>query len=176
VQAAKALNEQGKNDYKITPQKEFNALFEQPPLDLGEKYGTIIKTYFITCFFFYILPIGPVISGLYLVCQFWTDKYLILRRSSKIPRLSKELSLELAEFAELSLLLFSLGNIVFRWKLRGDVSRVDVMCAIVSGLVLFLPLVGSVAITTQLTDARPPSRPQIEKKTSSIIEEDSQNR
>ncbi len=172
VQAAKALNEPGKNDYKMTPQKEFNAIFEHTQLDLGEKYGTIIKTYFITCFFFYILPIGPVISGLYLICQFWTDKYLILRRSSKIPRLSKELSLELAEFAELSVLLFSLGNIIFRYKLRGDVSNVDVACVILSGLVMVLPLVGSVAVTTQMTEGQPQQRPQLEKKTSSILEEE----
>ena len=171
--AEKMLKAKEPNYYNTTTQKDFNLLFEEPSLDLGEKYGSLIKTFFVTCFFFYILPIGPVFCGLTLGMQYWADKYIILRRHKKIPRFSKELSLELAEFAEISLLLFTAGNLFFKWKIDGEVSKVDVASVVLTGIILFLPLVGSVAVTRRMGETpepQPKDKPLVDKKSPSIID------
>ena len=121
-------------------QKELNTLWEEPSVNLSMRYGNIMKTYFLSCFFFYILPIGPVICIFYYLLQFWMDKYLILRRNKKFQLLSGDLSLSVARMGLQGIVLMSVGVMLFRWKINGQCKHEDIVLVILSALIYLCPL------------------------------------
>ena len=136
-----------------TNQRELNLLFEQPEVPFSKMYGNIIKTFFLSCFYFYILPIGPLLCLIYLLIQFWVDKYLILNRYKKHLLLNGDLSMKLAEFAEFALVLLTSGTILFRWRISREVFKMDIAALVISLLVYILPMAGSLSLSLRVRKA-----------------------
>lgn len=70
----KHRNRQGFSD------EELNFIFEGHPVDMGLRYGNVMKTLFFTAFISPFVPLGTFFSLLGLAICYWVDKYLLLRR------------------------------------------------------------------------------------------------
>ena len=108
IKKIKQWVERAKGEKSKMSQRQANALFEGPPLDMAQRFANTMLLLLLTLFYFHLLPILPLIAGLGAVWQFWIEKYVLLRRH-KIP-----------EVVGSTIALFfanSLGVIVFIWTL-----------------------------------------------------------
>jgi hypothetical protein len=60
--------------------EQLNFIFEGHPIDMGLRYGNVMKTLFFTAFISPFVPLGTIFSLLGLLICYWVDKYLLLRR------------------------------------------------------------------------------------------------
>jgi hypothetical protein len=60
--------------------EEINFIFEGHPVDMGLRYGNIMKTLFFTAFISPFVPYGTLFSAIGLFICYWVDKYLLLNR------------------------------------------------------------------------------------------------
>lgn len=121
-------------------QTELNEIYEGTEVNLFYRYCDVTRIYFVAVFFSYILPIGPVICLIYLILQFWLDKVMIMRRYKTLVRLNSELAIQILEFAEISLILFGLGNIFFHFAEKRELNWLEVLTLVVSGLLVLMPI------------------------------------
>lgn len=68
-----------------TTQEEANKLWENPEVDMAQRYANILKTLIISFIFAPLFPLGLLIGAVSVTIQYWTDKILLLRRHSR-PR------------------------------------------------------------------------------------------
>ena len=73
-------------------QGELNLLWENPPVDMAQRYANYMKTMLICFVFAPIFPMGLVIGFFSMFLQYWTDKILFLRRHARPPQLGQGLS------------------------------------------------------------------------------------
>jgi len=73
-------------------QGEANLIWENPPVDMAQRYANYMKTLLIVFVFSPIFPLGLFIGTISMTLQYWTDKYLLLRRHARPPQLSSKLS------------------------------------------------------------------------------------
>lgn len=121
-------------------QKEVNALFEPSEAYLYVRYCNVIRTFLVAAFFFDLCPLGMPLSFLYLCLQFWTDKYLFLRRSKRMRRFHANLAVELNENTEVAVFLLVAGSIIFKIKSQKSIYIQDLGFLALACLLLFVPL------------------------------------
>jgi hypothetical protein len=129
------------NSFTQMTQKEVNELFEPPDMAIYLRYCSVIRTFFVSCFFFDILPIGMPMCFLFLVVQFWTDKWMVLKRYKRSIRFHHQLSFSLNEFCEVSMFLLVLGNAIFKFKVTGSLNVMDIICVVVATVFIFYPTI-----------------------------------
>ncbi|CAD8173577.1 unnamed protein product [Paramecium pentaurelia] len=97
-------------------QNEANKAFEGPSIDLSQKYANLCKTLMFTFLYSALLPIGVCFTFISIICLYWAEKYLLVRRDSKpAPTGSAMAEAMVAFYIELILLLFSLGCTFWEW-------------------------------------------------------------
>jgi hypothetical protein len=64
---------------KFPPEKT-KFIFEGHPVDMGLRYGNVMKTLFFTASICPFVPSGAMFSLLGMLICYWVDKYLLLRR------------------------------------------------------------------------------------------------
>ncbi|CAD8121477.1 unnamed protein product [Paramecium sonneborni] len=102
-------------DCKYT-QNEANQAFEGPSIDLSQKYANLCKTLMFTFLYSALLPVGVCFTFFSIVCIYWTEKYLLIRRDSKPAPTGSAMAEAMIDFyIELILLLFSLGCTFWEW-------------------------------------------------------------
>lgn len=121
-------------------QKEVNAMFEPPDVNIDVRYCNVVRTYLVTAFFFDMCPLVVPLCLCYLLVQFWVDKYLFLRRSKRIRRYHPKLAIELNENAEYAIFLLIVGSIAFKFKANKSVHVLDFCLLGIASLLLFVPL------------------------------------
>ena len=112
-----------KGEFVEITQKELNDLFEPPEMSMHTRYASIVRTFFVSCFFFDVLPIGMILCLIFMIIQFWVDKYMILRRYKRTNRLSKQLSYGVSWIASSCIFLVVLGHMVNKYVLNQGFSR-----------------------------------------------------
>ncbi|CAK82674.1 unnamed protein product (macronuclear) [Paramecium tetraurelia] len=106
--------QQGEN-CKYT-QNEANKAFEGPSIDFSKKYANLCKTLMFTFLYSALLPIGVCFTFISIVCIYWAEKYLLVRRDSKPAPTGSAMAEAMVDFyIELILLLFSLGCTFWEW-------------------------------------------------------------
>ena len=70
-------------DSKMT-QRQANALFEGPPLDMAQRYANTMLLLCMTVFYAFPLPVMPLLTLGGSAFQYWVEKWVLLRRH-KIP-------------------------------------------------------------------------------------------
>ena len=128
-------------DFSEMTQKELNELFEPADLTIYLRYTSVIRTFFVSCFFFDILPLGMPICFFFLLLQFWTDKNMVIRRYKRSIRYHHQLSYKLNEFTEISMFLLVSGNALFKYKVANTITVIDVICVVVSFIFIVYPTV-----------------------------------
>ncbi len=87
-----------------------------------------------------ILPQALAYSLLGLFCNFWLDKYKILRRRTVKCALNKDLSVEMTEMLEFILPIFSASNFFFFYYIKGSISFYTIIGFVVGSLHAVLPM------------------------------------
>lgn len=120
-------------------QQEANLIFEGPPVDIAEKYAHIQKTMLFTVFYASLLPVGILISLGGLIISYWVDKCMLLRFHYRSQAIGKELALEMADFLELYIVVFSAGNMIFEKIVNDEVSKLNIAALVISFFIYILP-------------------------------------
>jgi hypothetical protein len=103
----------------VVTQEEANVLMEHTEYYQAKRYADIMKTMWFTFFFSNAIPLGIPISLLGLCCYFWVDKYNLMRRRTCKENLSKEVSIEMIELLEMTLIFSGIGNLTISHALQG---------------------------------------------------------
>lgn len=88
----RSVKNQAKKGIISITQGEANLIWENPPVDMAQRYANYMKTLLIVFVFAPIFPLGLFIGTFSMTLQYWTDKYLLLRRHARPPQLSSKLS------------------------------------------------------------------------------------
>lgn len=109
-----------KTEPVTTTQKELNELLEPPELAIHVRYSSIIRTFFVSCFFFDMLPIGMLLCLIFMIIQFWVDKYMLLRRYKRMKKMSKHLPYGVSWIASSCTFLVVLGHLVVKYVMTKE--------------------------------------------------------
>lgn len=115
-------------------------IYEQPPYNIAILYAGLIKTMFFCAFYSPVIPIGTLFSMVLIGALYWTNKYNLLRRSIVREQLSHNLSREMTELIEYTLIIYSLTNFSFRYYIIGEVGAVSIAGVVVGVINAFLPM------------------------------------
>jgi hypothetical protein len=130
------------NEFPDLNQKDLNQLHEPNGAGINGRYSAVVRTFFVSCFFFEIVPSCMFVTVIYLCVQFWVDKYMLLRLYQKSPKLDPQLGLRIGELAESSMFLLALGRIYSRIQTGKEVHSSDYLCFIISCALCITPLLG----------------------------------
>ena len=86
------------------------------------------------------IPFGIIMSVGTLIIYYWIDKYNLLRRRTVKESLSMQVSIEMIEMLELSIIFFAMGNITFQLQLFGSIDKLAVIQIIIAFLYSLLPM------------------------------------
>ena len=82
----------------------------------AKRYADIMKTMWFTFLFGSAIPLGIVLSIVGLIMYFWIDKYNVMRRRTVKENLAKEVSIEMIEMLELSIIFCGVGNMTMSYS------------------------------------------------------------
>ena len=100
----------------LMTQKELNEMFAPPDMSMQVRYASVVRTFFISCFFLEIVPSGPLLCALFMCFQYLIDKYMVVRRYSRMIRLNELLPYGISGIAELSAFFIVLGHIILGYR------------------------------------------------------------
>lgn len=80
-----------------------------------------MKTMWFTFLFGNVIPLGIILSIIGLSCYFWIDKYNVMRRRTVKENLSKEVSIEMIEMLELTVIFCGIGNMTMSYEFFGTI-------------------------------------------------------
>lgn len=121
-------------------QKEVNIMYEPPDAVIEVRYCNLIRSFLVACFLFDVCPLVMPLCFCYMVLQFWIDKYLLLRRTKRMRRFHADFAIDLAENAELGILLMAVGRAIFKYKATREVDYFDLFLIAVALLILMWSL------------------------------------
>lgn len=86
-----------------------------------------MKTMWFTFFYAPCIPLGLVFSMLTLVLYYWVDYYNVVHRRTIKESLSIDVSIEMIENLEMTLLFFAIGNVTFYYQLFDEIDTLSVI-------------------------------------------------
>jgi hypothetical protein len=96
-------------------QKEAHEFFEGPELDIETQYGTLTSTVLMTLFYSPGIPILLLLVICLLIPNYWSDKYIFLRRVALPRSLGSKIQIEMNRQIIYGPLLYASGSIIFFW-------------------------------------------------------------
>lgn len=78
-------------------------------------------------FYTSVMPIGILISLIGIIISYWTDKYLLLRRHTRIWILGSELNDAMLQYLEFVPFFMSIGNILFHLLIYDNLTTGDLL-------------------------------------------------
>ena len=103
----RSVKKQMQGGMRLMTQKEANELWENPPVDMAQRYANYMKTLLICFAFAPIFPLGLLIGMVSMFLQYWTDKIMLLRRHPRPPSLSNALSDNMIQWMPILLIAYS---------------------------------------------------------------------
>ncbi len=107
---------------------------------MGKRYAEIIKTMWFTFLYSTLIPVGAIASLIGLAIYYWVDKYNLLRRSSVSQKISGKLAIKCVKLLDLTLILRSIGGLLFDYQLRGEFNTYEITFLFIGLVYLVLPL------------------------------------
>jgi hypothetical protein len=86
-------------------------VFEGVDFDIALKYAGIMSTMFASAFYAPIIPVALVWSIIAMICNYWADKYVLVRRCKKPDSLSAKISREMTELLEWILPIYAVRTL-----------------------------------------------------------------
>lgn len=121
-------------------QIDANTMFENPSVDIAQRYANMNKTILLTFFYAPLVPVGFIFSLCGIFFEYWVSKYLLLRRHSWPKRLSGELSAVMIQVIPWAILLYSIMNYIYMNYLNPDNSGLAFIWMLIMLGYIFLPL------------------------------------
>ena len=87
-----------------------------------------------------LIPVGTFLVFLGLCAYYWVDKYNLLRRSSVPLNVPAKLASKVSTLIDLTLFWRFLGEIIFDYQLRGEVSLLSLVLLVITALYIVLPM------------------------------------
>jgi hypothetical protein len=94
-------------------QRELNALFENPSIDISFKYSYIAKTFLMSAFYIPLFPLGSVISLIGLILVYFIEKFNLLYTYKRPEMINSTISKFYTDFFKIMIFTFSVGNWIF---------------------------------------------------------------
>eukprot|EP01016_Furgasonia_blochmanni_P004483 TRINITY_DN1173_c0_g1_i2.p1 TRINITY_DN1173_c0_g1~~TRINITY_DN1173_c0_g1_i2.p1 ORF type:complete len:279 (-),score=51.93 TRINITY_DN1173_c0_g1_i2:190-1026(-) len=134
------LKKEGTQGKCFLTQAELHEVYEGVDFSIAFRYAGIMRTMFATAFYAPIIPLALVWSIIAMLCIYWADKYVLIRRCKRPDTLSSKLSVEMTELLEWILPLYALGNFFFNFRML-DVQDPKNFIILMIGLAnAFLPM------------------------------------
>jgi len=131
---------QEKADQLKISQKEANMAFEGPEVDLADRLANILKNFTMSLFYAPIVPIGPFIAIFGLFIEMAVFK-LILTKVCSLPRAyPSDLVQKAAGWIKLSLLLYSLGILIFYSQLVPELIILEISFFVSMSVYVLTPI------------------------------------
>lgn len=99
-----------------------------------------MKTMWFTYLFGNAIPIGIILSMLGLSMYFWIDKYNVMRRRTVKENLAKEVSIEMIEMLEFTIIFCGVGNMTMSYAFFGLIHWQDIIVFFVGIIYALLPM------------------------------------
>lgn len=136
IQQFKFRRQEKAGQLKIS-QKEANMAFEGPEVDLADRMANILKNFTMSLFYAPIVPIGPFIAISGLLIEMAVFKLILIKVCSLPRAYPSDLVQKAAEWVKWSLLLYSLGILVFYSQLVPELIILEIFFFVaMSGYVL----------------------------------------
>jgi hypothetical protein len=113
IKLYKMWKEKRKGENSKMTQRQANALFEGPVMDIATWYSTTGLLFCLICLYTPIVPILPLIGMAGVLLQYWIEKYLLLRRYQVPEATGSAMANFYANLLPYGLLLYGIGNHVF---------------------------------------------------------------
>lgn len=104
-----------------------NQEYEYFEFDLAERYSYYIVQMYTSFFYSYIAPICVPALAIIFFFQFWIDKYNLTKRSSFKYTFEFTLSKTSLKMFELSIIIFSLGNLTFSYYANDEIKIINLV-------------------------------------------------
>lgn len=115
------------NKFFVNKEKALDKVLKEDNKNFGHKYCDILKTLCISCFYSWVLPIGPFMSLFTLLVQYWVDKRKLTRNIETADYQDKQISYVLSEYFIYIPVLYSGGNLLFPYIYLGEIQVLDVL-------------------------------------------------
>lgn len=133
------LEERKGENSKLT-QRQLNALFEGPPLDMAQRYANTMLLFCLTVFFAFPMPIVSLIALGGTIFQYWVDKWVLLRRHKIPEQMGSTMADVFINAFPLLCFLYGISIFVFSNELSGGRSYVGLAAIVLTIIYLFLPI------------------------------------
>mmetsp|Transcript_17258 Transcript_17258/g.17194 ORF Transcript_17258/g.17194 Transcript_17258/m.17194 type:complete len:350 (-) Transcript_17258:25-1074(-) len=101
-------------------QIQANKLWENPEVDMAQRYANILVTLIICFIFAPLFPLCFLIGFISVFLQYWTDKLMLLRRHSRPRNFGKGMSDNMLKWIPLFILAYSASNCIFLFFLKSE--------------------------------------------------------
>ena len=119
-------------------QKDLNALYELPSMNVSAKYSYIFKTLLMSFLYIPIFPFGPPVSFLGFLLGYWLEKYNFAHRYKKPEMLNRQLAEFYMNYFVVCLFTFAIGDYIFLHDVY-DTNLYCLLSSIAFGILIIVP-------------------------------------
>lgn len=94
-------------------QRELNAMYENPSMEISYKYSWVAKTFLMTVFYLPLFPLGTIISIIGVILSYMIEKFNLLRTYKRPPMLNGEICAFFINNFKLMIFTYAVGNWIF---------------------------------------------------------------
>ena len=94
---------------KFLTQEQANQVMEDPPFQMGKRYGEVLEGLWFNFLYLSLIPLGSILTCIGLILHYWIDKYNLLRKSSIIEEVSADLCMKALFLLDCVLIFKPLG-------------------------------------------------------------------
>lgn len=121
-------------------QQEANELFEATGINMPNLCAGLMKTYLLSIMYAPLLPVGLFIGLVAIFLQYWTNKYMLLRRHCRPVRLSDELDEVMLRFVALGCVAYAASTCYFFYDLDSDLYLPGAVGCGIAGVYVCFPV------------------------------------
>jgi hypothetical protein len=88
-------------------QYQANLLWTNPEMDVAQRLARYVRTFLVILFFSPVFPLGLLLGVVCIAIQYWTDKYLLLRRYCRPKNYGKDMTIAVIRWLPICLLCFT---------------------------------------------------------------------
>ena len=119
-------------------QKDLNALYEYPDMDLAYKLSYLVKSLSMCFFYFPIFPMGFVIAFIGFIFAYWVEKYVLTHQCKRPDMLDEIIEKYYANYFIVVLFIGGIGDYIFLHN-AFDTNSWTLINIIVFGVLIVIP-------------------------------------
>ncbi len=111
-----------KSDVTSIPlsQKQLNYYFESPNMNISYQYSFLSKSILMTFFYMPIFPLGPVITLIGVILNYFIEKFKMLNIYKRPEKLNEQITYFYIDYFVMGFIAWSIGNYIFFGKTHSN--------------------------------------------------------